>query len=185
MSIINIVIRALPQNVTAEYIATVFSKQNIAQVKSVTMRSCFDQDMYNEAYVELWSWGESESAYNFLGRLKGLQGEARVVHRDDDAWVIHPYYQAIPSRMDGTKTAYFPYDLYNDDFMISLAERRLAAAQRELMFERDFGDDYQRIVDAEIEYEHAIRALRNICIEEPSFAELYPNVTLRSHQTIY
>ena len=184
-----IIIAGVSAEVSAEYIAIVFARQHIAQVRSVTLIPYFVGSMlYNRAYVVVWSWSASESAYNFLRRLSGKE-EARIVYHDDNYWVVKPNMYIVPTGIEGTTTATFSYTLYEngDDLSITLAERNLAAAERDLEFQRDFGDDYERTVECEYAFDVALYALRDLRFKETQivYAEQSPNITLRSHQQLY
>lgn len=78
---------------TAEFIAEVFLKNGIAKVSRVAIETYknninTDLDKYKQAYVEIESWCETETAYNFIQRLKTPFLEARLVYEDDFWWSV-------------------------------------------------------------------------------------------------
>lgn len=81
-------IRNIEKNVNAEYIASTFSKNGLAQVSRVFIEPYKYKMNYNRAYVEIESWHETEAAYGFIKRLRNPKTEARLVHSDDNWWIV-------------------------------------------------------------------------------------------------
>jgi hypothetical protein len=89
MSIKTITIPSVELKYTPEYIADIFWRQKIAQVKKITMIPYLrNNDVYNIVYIYIETWCDSESAYNFIQRLKDSTKEARLVHNSDDWWHV-------------------------------------------------------------------------------------------------
>lgn len=81
----------------AEFIAELFRKNGIAKVSKVAIepyKTSYSSILkkgsakYNHVYVEIKSWSESETAYNFIQRLKNPYREARIVYEDDFWWSV-------------------------------------------------------------------------------------------------
>lgn len=75
----------------AKFIADVFNRNNIATVSKIYLEphKRYGCNKYNKAFIEIESWCETESAYNFLCRLKNPRKEARIVYKDDDWWCVN------------------------------------------------------------------------------------------------
>jgi len=74
---------------TAEYIANVFWSQNIAQIKSIVLTPyLYKSTFYQTAYIHIESWGDSESAYNFMKRLQNKTKITKIVHQIEDWWPV-------------------------------------------------------------------------------------------------
>jgi len=74
---------------TAEYIANVFWSQNIAQIKSIVLTPyLYKSTFYQTAYIHIESWGDSESAYNFMKRLQNKTKITKIVHQVEDWWPV-------------------------------------------------------------------------------------------------
>ena len=84
----------------SEYIANAFWSQNIAQVSSIVLLPYLKNNkLCQMAYIEIASWCDSEVAYNFIRRLKVLEGEARLNHNlNEDWWAvqINTHYDGQP-----------------------------------------------------------------------------------------
>ena len=84
----------------SEYIANAFWNQNIAQVSSIVLLPYLKNNkLCQMAYIEIASWCDSEVAYNFIRRLKVLEGEARLNHNlNEDWWAvqINTHYNGQP-----------------------------------------------------------------------------------------
>jgi hypothetical protein len=86
MSITRVVIPSVESRYTTGYIANVFRKLNIAEVRNITLTTNSYQS--NIAYVDIEEWADTEVAYNIIRRLKENKKEVRVVHKGDDWWVL-------------------------------------------------------------------------------------------------
>ena len=74
---------------TAEYIANVFWSQNIAQIKSIVLTPyLYKSTFYQTAYIHIETWGDSESAYNFMKRLQNKTKITKIVHQVEDWWPV-------------------------------------------------------------------------------------------------
>ena len=89
MTVKSVMIKCVNMRYTQEYIANVFWRQHIAKVSSIIFIPYLKNDtIYNIAYIAIDEWCDSESAYNFIQRLKEPSKEVRLVHRDDDWWPV-------------------------------------------------------------------------------------------------
>ena len=92
----------------SEYIANAFWSQNIAQVSSIVLLPYLKNNkLCQMAYIEIAGWCDSEVAYNFIRRLKVLEGEARLNHNlNEDWWAvqINTHYDGQPFIDAGTVT---------------------------------------------------------------------------------
>lgn len=89
MSINNLMINCIESQYTQEYIANVFWRLNIAKVRSITLIPYIKNNIiYNMAYIYIDQWCETETAYNFIKRMKDSSKEVRVIYQDDDWWTV-------------------------------------------------------------------------------------------------
>lgn len=90
--------------ITAEMIAHILDRNGIAQVNKVLIEPCKRNIKnglkYNSAYIGIKSWHDSESAYNFIERLRNPTREARLIYCDDNWWpvYINKYHSKIASK---------------------------------------------------------------------------------------
>ena len=100
MSITSLMISNAEGVKNSEYIANSFWSQNIAQVSSIVLLPYLKNNkLCQMAYIEIASWCDSEVAYNFIRRLKVLEGEARLNHNlNEDWWAvqINTHYNGQP-----------------------------------------------------------------------------------------
>jgi len=81
----NLMITSVENLYTAEYIANAFWNNHIAKVSKITLIPYLkNSEIYNVAYITIQQWGESEAAYNFIQRINQPDGEARLVHHDEE-----------------------------------------------------------------------------------------------------
>jgi hypothetical protein len=105
----NLMISCIESQYTAEYIANIFWKQNIAKVSNITLIPYLkDTEMYSVAYISIDQWCESEAAYNFIQRLKHSEREARIVHHADDWWPVEFNTHNNGNLEVGNYTIWFP-----------------------------------------------------------------------------
>lgn len=72
---------------TAEYITDILYVYDIAIVSRITMLPVITKtEIYNRVYIDIAEWLPSETAYNFIQRLRDPLREARIVHCDDEWW---------------------------------------------------------------------------------------------------
>lgn len=89
MSAVRLIIN-LDVKCSAEYICNLFWEQNIAQINSITMLPYLSTTgMKNYAVIDVRHWCDTEIAYNFIQRLKVPEGEARLIHTDEQWWPVH------------------------------------------------------------------------------------------------
>jgi len=100
MSITSLMISNAEGVNNSEYIANAFWSQNIAQVSSIVLLPYLKNNkLYQMAYIEIAGWCDSEVAYNFIRRLKVIEGEARLNHNlNEDWWAvqINTHYDGQP-----------------------------------------------------------------------------------------
>lgn len=78
----------------AKFIADVFDKNDIAQVSRVYIEPSLlkrkdGTPAWNRAYIGIKLWYDTESAYNFIERLRSPTREARLVYSDDNWWSVN------------------------------------------------------------------------------------------------
>jgi len=101
--ITSIYIHRIDSNFTAEFIAHVLDRNNIAQLSRVLIepyKSNIKNGLkYNRAYIGIKSWYETESAYNFIKCLRNPTREARIVYCEDNWWAvdINKYHSKLAS----------------------------------------------------------------------------------------
>lgn len=84
-----LMIPCIENQYTQEYIANVFWKQHIAKVSSITLIPYIkNSEIYTTAYINIDTWCDTESAYNFIQRLKTTNSESRLVYQDDNWWPV-------------------------------------------------------------------------------------------------
>lgn len=180
-------INKIDQDVTGEYIATVFAKHKIAQISSIILVPYFlGKTIYIRAYVEIWKWFDSEAACNFLDRLN-QDKEILIVHHSDECWTVELIENGttLPCPNDYLVKE-FPLSFYEICLDVDAAEKRLTNAHRDLIFARDFGDDYDTQVEAEYAYQEALDILRELfCKSECSVSNHYPKVVFHASQKAY
>ena len=85
----NLIVSGIQMHHTAEYIANVFWSQNIAQIKSIVLTPyLYKSTFYQTAYIHIETWGDSESAYNFMKRLQNKTKITKIVHQIEDWWPV-------------------------------------------------------------------------------------------------
>ena len=71
------------------YVANVFWRQKIGKVSKVSvMPYSKNENLLYLCLVTINEWFDSECAYNFIKKLKDPSREARLVHSDDNWWVV-------------------------------------------------------------------------------------------------
>ena len=86
MSPINsIYISRIKKDICAKYIMNAFEVNDIATVSRVTLipyhsRSKYNGEKYWKAFIDIHSWHETETAYNFIQGLKYSCEEIRFVY---------------------------------------------------------------------------------------------------------
>jgi hypothetical protein len=89
MSINSLMILSVESQYNQEYIANVFWKQHIAKVSSITLIPYLkNSEVYSIAYIVIDEWCDSEVSYNFIQRLNNPSRENRVIHKDENWWLV-------------------------------------------------------------------------------------------------
>lgn len=81
-------ISCIEKRFNANFIAAVFVRNSIAQVRKVYIEPYKSNRKYNRAYIDIELWYDTEAAYNFIQRLRSPFHEARIVYGDDNWWVV-------------------------------------------------------------------------------------------------
>ena len=175
-----LVISNIQQHVSPEYIATIFAKHQIALVNSIAFSPYFiERTIYFRAYIKIWSWCDSESAYNFIKRIE-KKNNARIVHHDDEYWVIDIKHsgtvEEFQPNLNDCLIKTFPLPFYDRCLDIDLAEQCLEKAHRDLIFATEFSDDYDAQVRAQFAYDDALDVWRELRCKTTC------NVTTRIHK---
>jgi hypothetical protein len=105
-AITSIYIPRIEKKINAEFIANVFDRNGIAKVSKVYIEPYKYiknglNNNYNRAYIAIKFWYDTEAAFNFLGRLRKPNREARLVYRDDNWWPID--INKYPTKLTGSK----------------------------------------------------------------------------------
>ncbi len=80
---------AIEVSFTADQVIDAFYCQNIATISRVSLIPYESKSgLRYRAYADIHEWHPSEAAYNFIQRLKDPKIEARLVHNDDNWWVV-------------------------------------------------------------------------------------------------
>lgn len=72
--------------VDADFIMNLFYENSIATIRRVTFENYGSP--YKRAYIDIYEWHDSEIAYNFIKRLKDEKVETKLIHSDDDWWIV-------------------------------------------------------------------------------------------------
>ena len=137
MSITSLMISNADGVNNSEYIANAFWSQNIAQVSSIVLLPYLKNNkLCQMAYIEIASWCDSEVAYNFIRRLKVLEGEARLNHNlNEDWWAVQ-----INTHYDGQP--------FIDASTVTFSQRSFVKAVEEV-------EDGETLTDSEFEFDEA------------------------------
>jgi hypothetical protein len=92
-SIRSIYIPHVEEGITAEYIMDVIYSNGIATVSRITLlpnisSNKYSGNTYMEAYIDIDSWHETETAYKFIQQLRKSPEETRFVHSGDKWWLV-------------------------------------------------------------------------------------------------
>jgi hypothetical protein len=133
---------------TAEYIANVFWNQNIAQVSAITLIPYFkNQEYILCAYIDIANWCDTEAAYNFIQRLRVPEGEARLVHHDDEWWPVQINTHNAGQLDAGSYTTKFPQSYFvkeePEDEAINLDEYTI-------LLDSDFKEQFCEMMEREL-----------------------------------
>lgn len=73
----------------SQYIADIFAKNGIAQINRVAIEPYKSKGYdYNRVYVGIQFWHDTETAYNFIQRIKNPTKEAKIIYGDDNWWTV-------------------------------------------------------------------------------------------------
>jgi hypothetical protein len=105
------IISFIDTHITSEYIANVLWNQHIAQVRGIILVPYLRDSVVEQiAYVDINHWCDSEVAYNFRNRLTNPDVETRIVHRDEEWWVVklNPHNNACQAFVSQYITSFNP-----------------------------------------------------------------------------
>lgn len=105
----SIYIPRIESKFNAEFIANIFERNDIAEVSRVYIEPCKSNmknklnelEKYNIAYIEIFSWYGTETAYNFIECLVNHSKEARIVCGHNKWWTVH--INNYPHKLDSRK----------------------------------------------------------------------------------
>ena len=106
--ITSIYIPRIETRFNAEYIANIFERNSIAQVNRIYIEPCKsnmknedNKNKYNNVYIEINSWYDTETANNFIECLRNPCKEARIVYGHNNWWSVH--INNYPHKVDSRK----------------------------------------------------------------------------------
>jgi hypothetical protein len=112
----NLIVHNIEKEYTAKYIANILWRQNIAQVKTIILIPYLkDRTIMQTAYIELETWCDSETAYNFISRLNSGSKEARLVHNSDNWWKVEINRYNTSHLQVYAYTHHFPESYFDDE----------------------------------------------------------------------
>jgi hypothetical protein len=103
---------------SAGYIASVFWKQNIAKVSSITIIPYLKNNKVAQmVYIDIANWCDNEAAYNFIRRLKMPEGEARIQYNtfNEKWWAVQINTHYIGQLLLGVYTEVFPQCIFDNE----------------------------------------------------------------------
>lgn len=108
-SIINLYIPRIDSKFNAEFIADIFDRNGIADISRIYMEPCkpvtkngsSEENRYNRAYIEIKSWYDTETAYNFIESIKNPNKEARIIFGHNSWWTVE--INNYPNKLDSRK----------------------------------------------------------------------------------
>jgi len=105
--ITSIYIPHIEASFNAEFIASIFERNGIAQVSRIYIEPCktimknednknknrhnynSNNINYNNVYIEIHSWYDTENAYNVIESIRDPYKEARIVYGHNNWWTAH------------------------------------------------------------------------------------------------
>lgn len=120
MSLIKFVyIPCVEKRVQASYIANAFEKTGIAMIKKVAIepqkKKRFNKGKYNRVYIEIDEWCDTESAYNFIQKLKNTSIETRFIHKMDKWWIVRPCEKIYKTKIATNKRKIFSFGCVKEE----------------------------------------------------------------------
>ena len=162
-AITSIYIPHVENHFNAEYVADVFDRNGIAQVSRIFIEP-YDASMktryniYNHVYVQINNWHQTEAAYRFIQRLHNPTTETRIVHSDDNWWLVK--INANPAKLSSNVhglTIFSEQPKSLDDSLSTLAVQN----NHEILdYEEDYDEDYDE--DYEEDYSDYVAYLKKI-----------------------
>ena len=173
-AITSIYIPHVENHFNAEYVADVFDRNGIAQVSRIFIEP-YDASMktryniYNHVYVQINNWHETEAAYRFIQRLHNPTTETRIVHSDDNWWLVK--INANPAKLSSNVhglTIFSEQPKSLDDSLSTLAVQN----NHEILdYEEDYDEDYDEDYSDYVAYLKKIDDERNLSyyikVEDP------------------
>lgn len=92
-AITSLFIPRIDKRFNAEFIANTFEKNGIAKVSKIFIEPYKNNknrlnNNYYRVFIGIKSWCETETAYNFVSKLRDPSREARIVYSDDNWWPV-------------------------------------------------------------------------------------------------
>ena len=117
MAFKSIMITEVKAHYTAEHIAFILLTKEICRVSSITLiPQIYNEEIYNIAYIDIYSYCDTEAAYEFIHHIKyGVF----ILHHDNDpdnVWTLQNNTHNSGGLKVGTYTTKFYYDK-NDNFV--------------------------------------------------------------------
>jgi len=130
-SITSIYIPHVEKRFTAEYVANTFNRNGIALVSKVYLKPYknINKNRFNQAYVHIESWHETEASYSFIQRLRNPSLEARIVHRSDNWWAVDILRK--PAKFNANKCSPVHIDKKKTDLLMALVNTFKNAPQKD------------------------------------------------------
>lgn len=122
MSIKSLMVCDINTQYTAEYIADVLQRKKIAKVSSITLiPQIINGVISNIAYIDIYSYCDTEAAYNFISKLKSdfFKFSHDDTDKDYNLWIIQKNTHNSGGLCVGSYTTYFPK--VTDDDNVSIA----------------------------------------------------------------
>jgi hypothetical protein len=99
-TITSIYIPQIESKFDAEFIANVFHKNGLAQISKIYIEPCKSNtknglknqyyiNNYNNAYIEIGSWYNTETANNFIECMLNPSKEARIIYGYNNWWKVY------------------------------------------------------------------------------------------------
>ena len=173
-AITSIYIPHVENHFNAEYVADVFDRNGIAQVSRIFIEP-YDASMktryniYNHVYVQINNWHQTEAAYRFIQRLHNPTTETRIVHSDDNWWLVK--INANPAKLSSNVhglTIFSEQPKSLDDSLSTLAVQN----NHEILdYDEDYDEDYEEDYSDYVAYLKKIDDERNLSyyikVEDP------------------
>jgi hypothetical protein len=82
-----ICIPCVDNEIDIQLISKTFSRLKIAEVNKIFIKPGTNKV---SIIIQIKHWHDTETAYNFIQRLKNRSKEARIVYKDEQWWPVYP-----------------------------------------------------------------------------------------------